>query len=90
MLCIQPARFGFGTPFILPVPAKRNFLVMREISVVISWTMRLGEALPQYPIEALLADCDTHNSKLLSRKQLGRKEEELPAHMILGPFFQPQ
>ena len=77
-------------PFLLPVVARRNFLVMREVSVVISWvdpklivdlffglpqlgwampapTMQLREAPPEYPIEALKADCGNHNSKLISR-----------------------
>ena len=77
-------------PFLLPVVARRNFSVMREVSVVISWmdpklivdlffglpqlgwatpapTMQLREAPPEYPIEALEADCGSHNSKLISR-----------------------
>ena len=77
-------------PFLLPVVARRKFLVLREVSVVISWvdpklivdlffglpqlgwampapTMQLREAPPEYPIEALKADCGNHNSKLISR-----------------------
>ena len=107
-------------PFLLPV-ARRNFLVMREVSVVISWmdpklivdlffglpqlawtmpapTMQLREAPPEYPIEALKADCGNHNSKLISRCRPSgddkldnaaweKTEEELSSEMILGPFF---
>ena len=77
-------------PFFLPVVVRRNFLVMREISVVVSWvdpklivdlfsglpqfgwaapapTMQLREAPSEYPIKTLRADCDDHNSKLISR-----------------------
>ena len=94
---------------------QRNFLVMREISVVISWmdptmvvdsffgmpqlgcaapapTMLLREAPPQYPNEALLAEYDTHNSKLCCpdvallmvrswTKQLGRKRKRNFKHI---------
>ena len=75
-------------PFLLPVVVRRNFLVLREVSVVISWvdpkliadlffglpqlgwampapTVQLREAPPEYPIEALKADCGNHNSKFL-------------------------
>ena len=111
-------------PFPLPVVARRNFLVMREVSVVISWmdpklivdlffglpqlgwamsapTMQLREAPPEYPIEALKADCGSHNSKLISRCRPSgddkldnaaweKTEEELSSEMILGPFFDLQ
>ena len=111
-------------PFLLPVVARRNFLVMREVSVVISWvdpklivdlffgmpqlgwatpapTMQLREAPPEYPIEALKADCGNHNSKLISRCRPSgddkldkaaweKTEEELSSEMILGPFFDLQ
>ena len=111
-------------PFLLPVVARRNFLVMREVSVVISWmdpklivdlffglpqlgwampapTMQLREAPPEYPIEALKADCGSHNSKLISRCRCSgddnldnaaweKTEEELSSEMILGPFFDLQ
>ena len=77
-------------PFSLSGVARRKFLVMREVSVVISWvdpklvvdlffglpqlgwamlapTMQLRGSPPEYPNEALKADCGNHNSKLISR-----------------------
>ena len=64
-------------------------------------TMQLREAPPEYPIEALKADCGNHNSKLISRCRPSgddklenaaweKTEEELSSEMILGPFFDLQ
>ena len=63
-------------------------------------TMQLREAPPEYPIEALKADCCDHNSKLISRccpsgddkldtAAWEKTEEELSSEMILGLFFRP-
>ena len=63
-------------------------------------TMQLREA-PEYPMEALKADCGNHNSKLTSRCRPSgddkldkaaweKTEEELSSEMICGPFFDLQ
>ena len=74
------------------------FLGMRQLGwAAPAPTSLLREALPQYPVAALTADCDTLNSKLLSRCRPSddveldeaaweKSEEELQANMILGPF----
>ena len=59
------------------------------------------ETPPKYPIDALKADCGSHNSKLISRCRPSgydkldnaaweKTEDQLSSQMIFGPFFDLQ